>query len=216
MRIVIDGTIGSGKTTQLCLLESKGYKVVKEPIDQWCLDLFYKDPKRWGFMLQLQILMSFQSKGVIWERCPMSSNYVFWKNLVNKKLVTQTEDETYQKYYERFGWQPDLYIWLRCSPQTAYGRIKSRHQTGDKSITLDYLKELDRLYDNLLRNIPCRVLTLNTEELTEEDVHSKIISILQSEDALQLIDSDGSKVSKTRSARRQVLCAPLPVMCSVS
>jgi predicted ATPase len=32
MRVVIDGNIGSGKTTQLELLERKGWFIQKEPI----------------------------------------------------------------------------------------------------------------------------------------------------------------------------------------
>ena len=133
-----------------------------------------------------------------------------------RSLVSSIEDETYQKYYSKYGWQPDVYIWLVCSPDAAYKRIKARQQTGDKSITLDYLKELDSLYSDLLRNMPCKVHILNTEELSEDEVHAKIISILESENAVQFADGSGSKVSETGTSRRQVLCAPLPGMCSVS
>ena len=50
-KIVIDGNIGSGKTTQLDLLEQQGkYNIKKEPIEKWPLDLYYSDPKRWGFL----------------------------------------------------------------------------------------------------------------------------------------------------------------------
>jgi deoxyadenosine/deoxycytidine kinase len=216
MRIVIDGTIGSGKTTQLGLLESKGYNVVREPIDQWSLDLFYKDRSRWAFMLQLQVLCSFQVKGQIWERCPMSSNYVFWKNLYNKKIVSEIENETYHKYYNKFGWQPDIYILLACSPEVAYERIKARRQVGDKSISIDYLRDLDKLYNDLVRNMPCKVYVLNTEQMSEDDIHAKIISILESENAVQFLNGNGSKVSATGSARREVLCTPFTGMCSMS
>jgi predicted ATPase len=41
MKVVIDGNIGSGKTTQLGLLEKAGYIVRREPIDQWPLEEFY-------------------------------------------------------------------------------------------------------------------------------------------------------------------------------
>ena len=56
MKIVIDGNIGVGKSTQLRLLEQVGYKVYREPIDDWSLELFYKDQSRWAFLLQMQIL----------------------------------------------------------------------------------------------------------------------------------------------------------------
>jgi deoxyadenosine/deoxycytidine kinase len=49
IRVVIDGNIGSGKTTQLGLLEKKGYMVRREAIHDWTLDEFYADPARWAF-----------------------------------------------------------------------------------------------------------------------------------------------------------------------
>ena len=52
-KIVIDGNIGAGKTTQLNRIEKLGFRVVKEPIEQWPLDLFYSDPERWGFLFQM-------------------------------------------------------------------------------------------------------------------------------------------------------------------
>jgi hypothetical protein len=44
MKIVIDGNIGSGKTTQLGLLEQKGWKLRREPIDKW-------PPQRFSFRM---------------------------------------------------------------------------------------------------------------------------------------------------------------------
>ena len=54
--IAVAGNIGSGKTTQLDLLERKGWSVKREPIDEWPLDLFYKDKSRWALLLQMKIL----------------------------------------------------------------------------------------------------------------------------------------------------------------
>ena len=58
MKIVIEGNIGAGKTTQLGLLESRGWNVRREAIDQWPLEDFYKDPKRWAFLLHMKILQT--------------------------------------------------------------------------------------------------------------------------------------------------------------
>jgi deoxyadenosine/deoxycytidine kinase len=82
MKIVIDGNIGSGKTTQLDILTNENFQVVKEPIEKWPLDLFYSDPERWGFLFQLIILQTLQclptDDMVIYERCPLSSKEIFW------------------------------------------------------------------------------------------------------------------------------------------
>ncbi len=186
MKIVVDGNIGAGKSTQLCLLESAGYHVKREPIDEWSLDLFYADPSRWALLLQMQILNSFtcESEGTVYERCPLSSNYVFWKNLVNNGVVTTPEDGIYQKYYEKMSWLPDLYIYLETTPEYVYERIQRRHQAGDSKITLDYLRELHTLYCNFLSSVRCKVRPVVVSGRTPEEIHREIISIIRVENAV--------------------------------
>ena len=91
MHIVIDGNIGSGKTTQLELLEQNGWSVKREPLDEWPLDLFYKDMSRWALLLQMKILQTLRPvrDGVtVYERCLLSTRHVFWEYLRSKKLIT--------------------------------------------------------------------------------------------------------------------------------
>ena len=218
MKIVVDGNIGAGKSTQLCLLESAGYSVKREPIDEWSLDLFYEDQSRWALLLQMQILNSFScdSGNVVYERCPLSSNYVFWKNLVNNGVVTKPEDAIYQKYYEKMSWYPDLYIYLATTPEYVYERIQSRHQAGDSKITLEYLTELHTLYCNFLRCVPCKVRSVVVAGRTPEQIHQEIISIIRVENAVFVFDRDRSKVSKMGGSRRKVSCTSFANMCSMS
>jgi deoxyadenosine/deoxycytidine kinase len=220
MKIVIDGNIGVGKSTQLRLLEQVGYRVFREPIDDWSLDLFYKDQARWAFLLQMQILHSFQtgstSSITIHERCPLSSNHVFWTNLLRNKKVTQQEDSIYKKYYEMIGWEPDLYIYLTCSPEEAHERIKIREQTGDTSVSLEYLQELHSLYNELVMKIPCVVIPINVSGRSAQQIHTEIISVLKLENELYIRNRSGEKVQKAGTAGRQVLCTPFPNMCNLS
>ena len=108
MKIVIDGNIGSGKTTQLDLLDDIGFKVKREPLNQWPLDLYYSDPERWGLLFQLLILQTLKTYPgfMIYERSPISSRDVFWKTM--KK--TDLENQVYLKEFELQGWFPDVYI----------------------------------------------------------------------------------------------------------
>lgn len=221
MKIVIDGNIGVGKSTQLRLLEGKGYRVKREPIDDWSLDLFYKDQSRWALLLQLQILYSFSSVAssqtpTIYERCPISSNHVFWENLLQQKLVTADEDKVYQQYYDKLSWKPDLYIYLVCSPEESWRRIQERKQVGDKKITLEYLKKLHSLYDKLLMSMPCISRAVNVHGKTAEQVHAEIISIIKVENELYIRNRSREEVPKAGSAGRQVLCTPFPDMCNLS
>ena len=60
MKIVIDGSIGAGKSTQIDILSKvTGKNVIKEPIHEWPLDLFYQDPSRWGLTMQVAVLNSY-------------------------------------------------------------------------------------------------------------------------------------------------------------
>lgn len=154
MRLVIDGNIGAGKTTQLDLLESSGYRVRREPIEQWPLELFYSDPKRWGFMFQTTVLVSFRDDYedndiVIYERCPSSSKKVFWKAMDH----TDVEDDIYKKLFMELAWFPDLYIYIHVPVERLNDRIRQRGQVGDHSVKKDYLTKLDFYYKRMFHSL---------------------------------------------------------------
>jgi deoxyadenosine/deoxycytidine kinase len=218
MKVVIDGNIGSGKTTQLNLLEKLGYRVRREPIDEWPLEEFYKDPSRWAFYFHMVILQTLRplktSETIIYERSLLSSRWVFWPVLLKQKLVTQEEDATYAKFYDQYAWVPDLYIFLSKSPELAWEHIQTRHQAGDSGVTLEYWKELDVEYQKLLRNVPCKVYTVNANQSVEE-IHQEICEILLEHELFGL-DSERDEVQTKGGRKRDVPCPPFQHMCCVS
>lgn len=156
MKIVIDGLIGAGKSTQVDILSKiTGKSVIKEPIGDWPLELFYKDPSRWGFMMQVAVLNSYvkmkESSG-IFERCPQTSHDIFWQNLVESKVVTADENTIFEKLYKYHSWNPDVIIFIDKSPEKCYEHIQSRNQAGDTGVSMDYLKSLDVLYTKHFKN----------------------------------------------------------------
>ena len=218
-RIVIDGNIGAGKTTQLDLLEAKGWKVRREPIDKWPLEEFYSDPSRWAFLFHMRILQTRASRetktSVIYERSLQSSYYVFWEILRGKGQVTTMEHDTYTYFYEKLGWHPDLYIFLSKKPELAYDHIQARHQAGDTKVTLEYMRELDQAYLNLIKNMPCVVHVINANRGVEE-IHKDICSIL-AENELLIGDPQRLQVQKNRPTRGgTVQCTPFVNLCSLS
>jgi hypothetical protein len=218
MKIVIDGNIGAGKTTQLGLLESKGWNVRREAIDQWPLEDFYKDPKRWAFLLHMKILQTCQpvktKQHVIYERSLMSSRWVFWPVMKKHGHVTQAEHDTYDQYYEQFSWHPDVYIFLSKSINLAWEHIQKRHQTGDSGVTKEYWAELDAEYRNLIRAVPCKVYIVDANR-TVDEIHEEICRIL-SENELFVGDSLGSKMQEKGGRRREVPCTPFTHLCNLS
>ena len=156
MKIVIDGLIGAGKSTQVDILSKiTGESVIKEPIGDWPLDLFYRDPSRWGFMMQVAVLNSYvkmKERNGIFERCPQSTHDVFWQNLVETKVVTAEENKIFTKLYKFHSWNPDVIIFIDKNPEKCHEHIQSRGQEGDGAVSLEYLKSLDLLYTKHFKN----------------------------------------------------------------
>jgi deoxyadenosine/deoxycytidine kinase len=178
MKIVIDGNIGSGKTTQLDLLSSENFQVVKEPIEKWPLDLFYSDPERWGFLFQLIILQTLTclptDDMVIYERCPLSSKEIFWKSLKKHYL----EDKTYQEEFEKRAWYPDVYIYIDTPAKTCYKNIQSRYQAGDQGVSLEYLQTLEVRYKEMFEGLTtCHRFSVDGNRDVDE-VHKDILKII--------------------------------------
>lgn len=218
MKIVIDGNIGSGKTTQLNLLEKKGWQVRREPIDDWPLEEFYKDPSRWAYLLHMRILQTLRpvsaKQPVIYERSLLSSRWVFWPVLQRQGHVTPAEHTSYDQFYDKHAWYPDLYIFLSKDPELGYEHVTKRGQAGDTGVTLEYMKELDAEYRQLVMKVPCKVYIVNANR-TVEEIHEEICKIL-SENELLFCDGQRSKVQKIGGPRREVPCTPFPDLCRVS
>jgi deoxyadenosine/deoxycytidine kinase len=193
MKIVIDGTIGSGKTTQLDLLEKAGWDVKREPISEWPLDLFYRDPSRWAFLMHMAVLRSLKpSERTVHERCPLSTAHVFWQYVVDKKLVTPEENELFMKYYDEIGWQPDVYILITKKPEMAWEHIQKRGQAGDSGVTLEYLKELQEYYSKMVTRIPCKMLVVNGNR-DPSVIHKQILEYLET-----VVNGPATKVVKPK------------------
>jgi deoxyadenosine/deoxycytidine kinase len=198
MHIVIDGNIGSGKTTQLGLLEQKGYIVRREAISEWPLEEFYNDPSRWAFLLHTHILLTNQppldiNSLLFFERSLVSSRWVFWEVIKQQGDVTAKEDEVYSKLYEKHEWHPDLFIYMSKSPELCLEHIRGRYQPGDQAaITLDYLQKLDAAYTKMLSSLPCKILMIDAAQSADK-IHSEICSYLV-ENELFIRDTEWNKV----------------------
>jgi thymidylate kinase len=181
MKVVIDGNIGSGKTTQLDLLERSGWLVKREPICEWPLEQFYKDPRTWGYILQMAILETLQPlpgpETVVYERCIYSTRDVFWRHMAKHVYPEQIVSDLYHRQAERYLWHPDVYIFLKKDPETAHEHVRARGQTGDFGVSLEYLRELDVLYGEMLGGggLPCQVHVIDANRSIDE-VHRDILA----------------------------------------
>jgi deoxyadenosine/deoxycytidine kinase len=179
--IVVDGNIGSGKSTLLNKL-SPEFTVFKEKIDEWPLAEFYNDPSRWSLPLQIRILQTMQKpvsdEIVFHERCPSTSNNVFWAH-IKQNHISSIEDIIYQDVYEKYHWEPDIYIYLRSSPINCFNNISKRVQVGDCDITLQYITELHHLYEKHISNIPGAFIVDANEDA--DTVYQNVINFVRNQ-----------------------------------
>ena len=197
MKVVIDGNIGSGKTTQLNLFHTKGFLVHREPIDDWPLEVFYSNPERWQLMFQLreiqtlpEITFGQEKRIVFFERSKFSALHVFWQYALDCQLVSYWEDVVLRDVYKNVTCEPNLYIYIRRSPIECFRSIQRRNQAGDSKVTLEYIERLSTLYEKMIHKLPCPVYVVEADGRDPDEVHREIIKVLQSKaDELYGVDA---------------------------
>jgi deoxyadenosine/deoxycytidine kinase len=157
MKITIGGNIGSGKTTLIRTLDNT-LNVKPEPIEKWgsWLDLFYSDMKRFCFPFQMKILYDFLDYGnesFVSERSPLDSLYVFAKGLVRSDIMSYMEYNLLSDFVHRIGWVPDVYIYLRATPEMCFERIQQRSRGCEHGVSMDYIRTIHMEYEHLATEV---------------------------------------------------------------
>ena len=188
MKVVIDGNIGSGKTTQLNLFHRNGFRVFKEPIERWPLDIFYSDISRWALMFQLRVFQTLpliswdrtNKRVEFYERCQWSALHVFWKYMLKEKQVTDWEDTVLREAVKHIKCEPDLYIYLKSDPRACHLAIQNRGQAGDTNVQLKYLEDLDVLYTEMVENITNNKVVIDVRGKSASEVFEEILKTVKS------------------------------------
>jgi deoxyadenosine/deoxycytidine kinase len=179
LHVVIEGSIGSGKTTLTngLLPFLKHYftkaQIVPEPIQKWTsygsqkdniLDKMYKNPKRNSFLFQViasvtkvkeLVEIGKDEKGIkLAERSLEAQSKVFIPHLSQDNMLTASEKEALIEMIDIMllqpGVKPDLILYLQASPDAVMSRIKLRNRAEEKGITMEYLTKLHIHYENWL------------------------------------------------------------------
>lgn len=165
MLINVEGLIGVGKSTLVGELYGTKYF---EPVESSTfLEDYYKDPKRWAFAMQINMLcerfqmlqvaqyQSLRGEDVVLDRS-IYGDYAF--ALVQKELgyFTQKEFDTYRKVFNMhlpLLQLPDVVIWLEAPIKTIMNRKNKRSRNCESGIELDYLKKLEEAYHVVLEQL---------------------------------------------------------------
>ena len=197
MHIGIAGNIGSGKTTLTRMLAKhygwtpKFESVTHNPY----LEDYYKDIERWSYNLETYFLaqrfqdlldISKSEDVIIQDRTIMEGVYIF---VANNKAMGNLSDRDFDTYMHLFSLmmsmvrKPDLLIYLKSSVPHLVSQIQKRGRDYEKSISIEYLNNLNERYDNWIGNYDGEVLVIEADELDFENRPDDFASITDKIDA---------------------------------
>jgi len=116
-----------------------------------------------NFRIQQMLNASKENGIVMVERIPEENRYVFFENDYKQGLFGPVKDQVAKYFYSSFSATymslrnkvptPDVFVYLDVKPEIALKRIRLRGRESEKGISLEYLKNLYDLYQNLIDEI---------------------------------------------------------------
>ncbi len=198
--IVIEGPIGSGKTTLAKMLAEKfSVELLSEKAESNpFLPRFYQDAQRYALPTQLFFL--FQRSRQIADMTqrdmfakPTVADFFLEKDPLFARL--NLDDEEYSLYHQIYSHlqlkspKPDLVIYLQTPIDELADRIQERNVSYEQEIPLEYIERLADAYSEFFHSYDASpVLIVNNEKL----------NIIKDEAALALLVQRISQIKSSR------------------
>lgn len=191
--VCVEGNIGTGKTSlvERLLYDYPGRKLLEHFEDNPFLPLFYNDPERYAFTVELFFMT---------ERYKQMQNDIANQDLFNKYLFSDfsfiktllfarknLQEEEYKLFQMLFSVlnksfpKPDLLVYLHRDVEYLLDNIKARNRSYEQNISEEYLKTIQDSYFEYLRNItsfPVLILDLKDMDFVSNDTHYETIRFL--------------------------------------
>jgi deoxyadenosine/deoxycytidine kinase len=178
--VAVAGNIGVGKSSLTQLLSAKlGWQPFFEAVDEnpYLAD-FYADMTRWSFHSQVYFLsrrlqhhrkLLDHPSHVIQDRSIYEDAEIFARNLHRQGRLSERDYRCYRDLYEGicgFLPPPSLLIYLQAPVGALAERIAMRGRDYERQISIDYLAQLNQLYDEWAAAWKlCPLLTIPTADL---------------------------------------------------
>ena len=144
------------------------------------LEDYYKDIQRWSYNLETYFLaqrfqdlleISKSEEVIIQDRTILEGVHIF---VANNKAMGNLSDRDFDTYMQLFNLmmsmvhEPDLLIYLKSSVPTLVSQIQKRGREYEKSISIEYLSNLNDRYDEWIGNYKGKVLVIEADDLDFE------------------------------------------------
>lgn len=184
--VAVEGNIGSGKTTFLEYFKKyQNVCVLSEPVEMWrncnghnLLALLYQNPKQWCFSFQSYVQLTMLQQHMKPTNCPIkllersiySAKYCFVEKMARDNTIPPPSAAVINEWFkwitENVDVSVDLIVYLRTTPEVVYDRVLKRSRQEEKTVSLEYLKEIHEmhekwLYYKTLFSCPATVITLD-------------------------------------------------------
>lgn len=224
MEIIIEGNIGSGKTSLLNFLknEDKDIEIITEPIEKWTnyngvnlLEGMYKDPLKFAFYLQsyvqLTLIENYLQKKKkplkLMERSFLSAHFCFVQNMKEQGYIQELQyhllDDWFNFLMKNLKISPNLIIYIKTTPEVAYERCKKRARNEETTVSFQLFKQLHQRHEEWLVNndpkIPVYIVDGNLDQEKIKEEYEKIkkhIGILKKQHLKRLFNPFRSRVYK--------------------
>jgi deoxyadenosine kinase len=189
--IGISGIIGVGKSTLTKKLgEELEYDIINEPVEtNEYLSNFYQNMSKYSFPMQVCLLnhrfkqhqqMVWADKSSIQDRT-IYEDVIFAKMLKEAEMMEELDFKTYVDLFNNmsnFLHRPDLILYLDIEPEEALRRVNERSRGCESGLTLEYLQDLRKGYEEWLEDVKDRIPVIRLDWNTYQD-HKKIADIIR-------------------------------------
>lgn len=176
--VVIEGNIGTGKTS-LAEKIAHDYQtrlVLERFAENPFLPLFYDQPQRYAFPLELSFLadryqqLNMELATTDLFRLQTVSDYLLSKSLIFANITLKNDENAlYQRLFHIINPQlpkPDLLVYLHKDVPQLLHNISSRGREYEQNIRPDYLADLEKGYwDFFKQQNGLRILVLDTNKI---------------------------------------------------